>query len=211
MGVLKPLKVIIDNYPDDQVDELEAVNNPEDASAGTRKIPFGKVLYIDQDDFRETPPPKYYRLSPGREVRLRYAYFVTCTSLVKDAQGNAVEVHCTYDPATRGGDSPDGRKVKATIHWVSAVHALQAEVRLYDRLFTKEDPEDSGDDFVDNLNPRSLEVLSNCFVEHSLKAAGVGDHYQFERTGYFVVDPDSAPDHLVFNRTVSLKSDYQVK
>jgi len=211
MGVLKPLKVVIDNYPEDQVDELEAVNNPEDPSAGTRKVPFSRVLYIDQDDFRETPPPKYYRLSPGREVRLRYAYFVTCTSVVKDDQGNVVEVHCTYDPATRGGDSPDGRKVKATIHWVSAAHALPAEVRLYDRLFTKEDPEDSGDDFVDNLNPHSLEVLSHCFVERSLKDAAPGNHYQFERTGYFSVDPDSTSDQLVFNRTVSLKSDYQVK
>jgi len=208
MGVLRPLKVVIDNYPADLVEEMQAVNNPEDPSMGTRGVPFSKVLYIESDDFREDPPPKYFRLAPGREVRLRYAYFVTCTGVVKDEQtGEVVEIHCTYDPATRGGDAPDGRKVKATLHWVSAQHALPVEVRLYDRLFQKENPDDAeeGMDFLSNLNPKSLEVLANCYVEPSLAGAASGDRYQFERQGYFCVDPDSADGKLVFNRTVSLK------
>jgi glutaminyl-tRNA synthetase len=208
MAVLRPLKVVIDNYPENQVEEMEAVNNPEDASAGTRKVQFSRVLYIERDDFREDPPKQYFRLSPGREVRLRYGYFVTCTSVVKNEKGEAVEVHCTYDSATRGGNSPpDGRKVKATIHWVSAAHAIDAEVRLYDNLFTKEDPNqtEEGKDFTSNLNPRSLEVLSPAKLEPSLAKAAVGSRYQFERLGYFCVDPDSAPGKLVFNRTVALK------
>ncbi len=208
MAVLRPLKVVIDNYPENQVEEMEAVNNPEDASAGTRKVPFSRVLYIEQDDFREDPPKQYFRLSLGREVRLRYGYFVTCTGVVKNEKGEVVEVHCTYDPATRGGNSPpDGRKVKATIHWVSAAHAIDAEVRLYDNLFTKEDPDqtEEGKDFTSNLNPDSLEVLSHCKLEPSMAKAAVGSRYQFERLGYFCVDPDSAPGKLVFNRTVALK------
>lgn len=207
MGVLRPLRVVIDNYPEGQVEDLPAVNNPEDPSAGTRPVPFSRVLYIEQDDFREDPPPKYFRLAPGREVRLRYAYFIKCESVVKDAQGQVVELHCTYDPATRGGDAPDGRKVKSTIHWLSAAHALPAEVRLYDRLFTKEDPEE-GDDFIPNLNPKSLETLAKCFVEPSLAGAAPGALYQFERNGYFCVDPDSANGSLVFNRTVTLKDEW---
>ena len=209
MGVLKPLRVVIENYPEDQVEEMEAVNNPEDPTAGTRKVPFSRVLYIEQDDFRENPPPKYFRLAPGREVRLRYAYFIKCVEVVKDADGQVVELRCTCDPATRGGDAPDGRKVKATIHWVSAAHAVEAEVRLYDRLFRNQDPEASGD-FLANINPDSLEVLPRCCVEPSLKGAAPGDRCQFERNGYFCVDPDSTSDRLVFNRTVSLKSDYQI-
>ncbi len=209
MAVLRPLKVVIDNYPENQVEEMEAVNNPEDSSAGTRKIPFSRVLYIEQDDFREVPPKQYFRLSPGREVRLRYGYFVTCTSVVKDEKtGEVVEVHCTYDPATRGGNSPpDGRKVKATIHWVSAAHAIDAEVRNYETLFSKEDPNqtEAGQDFTANLNPQSLEVLSHCKLEPSLADAAVGSRYQFERLGYFCVDPDSKPGKPVFNRTVALK------
>jgi len=207
MAVLRPLKVVIDNYPEDQVEEMDAVNNPEDASAGTRKAPFSRVLYIEQDDFREVPPPKYFRLSPGKEVRLRYGYFITCTHAVKDASGNVVEVHCTYDPATRGGNAPDGRKVKATIHWVSAAHALDAEVRLYENLFSKENPGDTepGQEFTANLNPKSLEVLQGCKLEPSLAKAEAGSRYQFERVGYFCVDPDSRPGKLVFNRTVALK------
>jgi len=206
LGVLRPLKVVIDNYPDDQVEEFDAVNNPEDASAGTRKLPFGKELYIEQDDFRETPPPKYFRLSPGKEVRLRYAYFVTCQRVVKDPQTDEVtEVHCTYDPATRGGDAPDGRKVKSTLHWVSARHAVDAEVRLYDRLFAVEYP-DREENFLDAINPESLEVLQECKLEPSLAAAGAGERFQFERQGYFCVDAkDSAPGAPVFNRTVTLK------
>ena len=200
--------MVIENYPGDQVEELDAVNNPEDPSAGTRKVPFSRVLYIEQADFAESPPPKYFRLAPGREVRLRYAYFVKCTGLVKDPAGNVTEVRCTYDPATRGGDAPDGRKVKATLHWLSAAHALPAEVRLYDRLFVKEDPEAAGDDFIANLNPKSLEVLNQCYVEPSLQAALAGTQYQFERSGYFSVDPDSTPDRPVFNRTVSLKESW---
>ncbi len=208
MAVLRPLKVVIDNYPEGQAEELDAVNNPEDASAGTRKVPFSKVLYIEHDDFREDPPKQYFRLSPGREVRLRYAYFIKCTGVVKDERGEAVEVHCTYDPATRGGNTPpDGRKVKATIHWVSAQHAIEAEVRLYDNLFTKENPNDApeGQDFTANLNPNSLEVLTGGKLEPSLLEARVGAYYQFERLGYFCVDPDSAPGKPVFNRTLTLK------
>jgi glutaminyl-tRNA synthetase len=186
---------------------MEAVNNPEDASAGTRKLPFSKVLYIEQEDFREDPPKQFYRLAPGREVRLRYAYFIKCVDVVKDAQGNVIELHCSYDPATRGGDAPDGRKVKSTIHWVSAAHALEAEARLYDYLFTKPNPDEVEEDknFTDYINPNSLEVLSSCRVEPSLAAARPGDKYQFERQGYFCVDLDSAEGKLMFNRTVGLK------
>jgi glutaminyl-tRNA synthetase len=208
MAVLRPLKVVIDNYPEGQVEEMEAVNNPEDASAGTRKVPFSRVLYIEQDDFREDPPKQYFRLSPGREVRLRYAYFVTCKSVVKNDKGEVVEVHCTYDPATRGGNNPpDGRKVKATIHWVSAAHAVDAEVRIYESLFTKEDPNqtEEGKDFTSNLSPNSLEVLTHCKLEPSLAHAAAGSRYQFERLGYFCVDSDSKPGNPVFNRTVALK------
>ncbi len=207
MAVLRPLKVIIDNYPEGQTEEMEAVNNPEDASAGTRKVPFGKVLYIEQDDFRENPPKDYFRLSPGREVRLRYGFFIKCTDVVKDAAGNITEVHCTYDPATRGGNAPDGRKVKATIHWVSAANAIDAEVRIYDTLFSNPDPTDvpEGQDWRVNLNPSSLEVLTGCKLEPSLAGAKVGANYQFERLGYFCVDPDSTDATLVFNRTVALK------
>jgi len=208
MGVLRPLKVVIDNYSEDQVEEMEAVNNPEDETAGTRKVPFSKVLYIEQEDFMEDPPRKFYRLAPGREVRLRYAYFVTCTECVKDDDGNVVELHCTYDPATRGGNAPDGRKVKSTIHWVSAAHAAPAEVRLYDHLFSKEDPFDApeGEDYKSNLNPKSLEILTGCQVEPSLKTAKGGSRWQFERMGYFCVDSvESTPGRLVFNRTVTLR------
>ena len=207
MGVLEPLKVVITNYPEGQVEEMEAINNPEDPSAGTRKVPFSKVLYIEQDDFREDPPPKYFRLSPGREVRLRYAYFITCQEVIKDDSGQVVELRCTYDPATKGGDAPDGRKVKATLHWVSAEHALTSEVRLYDRLFTKEDPGDveEGQDFTANLNLDSLEVLQGCMVEQSLVGAKPGDRFQFERQGYFCLEPDSLEGRPVFNRTVALK------
>ena len=207
MVVLRPLKVVIDNYRENQVEEMDAVNNPEDASAGTRKVPFSHILYIEQDDFREDPPKGYFRLSPGREVRLRYGYFVTCKSVVKNEKGDVVEVHCTYDPATRGGNAPDGRKVKSTIHWVSAAHAIDAEVRIYENLFTKEDPSkvEEGKDVLDNLNPNSLEVLSHAKIEPSLANAAVGNRYQFERLGYFCLDPDSAPAKPVFNRTVALK------
>jgi glutaminyl-tRNA synthetase len=208
MGVLRPLRVVIDNYPDDQVEELDAVNNPEYPGAGTRKVPFSRVLYIERDDFREDPPKKFFRLAPGREVRLRYAYFITCVDVFKDEQsGEVVELHCTYDPATRGGDSPDGRKVKATLHWVSAEHALEAEVRLYDHLFSKEDPTDveDGADFKAYLNPNSLEILTSCRVEPSLAGATPGSRYQFERQGYFCVDPDSSAGKIVFNRTVPLR------
>jgi glutaminyl-tRNA synthetase len=207
MAVLRPLRVIIDNYPDDLVEEMDAVNNPEDESMGTRRVPFSKVLYIEHDDFREDPPKGFFRLAPGREVRLRYGYLVTCNSVVKDATGSVVELHCTYDPATRGGTTPDGRKVKSTIHWVSAAHAVDSEVRLYDSLFTKEDPNEveEGRDFTANLNPNSLEVLSACKVEPSLRGAAAGARYQFERLGYFCVDPDSASEKLVFNRTIELR------
>ena len=211
LAVLRPLKVVIDNYPAGQVEELDAINNPEDPSMGTRKIPFSRVLYLEQEDFREVPPPKYYRLSPGREVRLRYAYFITCRSVVKDpATGEVVELHCTYDPKTRGGDAPDGRKVKATLHWVSADHAIDAEVRLYDHLFTKPDVDDApeGMDYKANLNPNSFEVLRHCKLEPNLARAAIGDRYQFERHGYFCVDPDSTKEYPVFNRTVSLKDSW---
>ncbi len=207
MAVLRPLKVVIDNYLENQVEEMDAVNNPEDASAGTRKVPFSRTLFIEQDDFREVPPKGYFRLSPGREVRLRYGYFITCQSVVKNDKGEVVEVHCTYDPATRGGNTPDGRKVKSTIHWVSAAHAIDAEVRIYETLFSKEDPSkvEEGKDVLDNLNPNSLEVLSHAMLEPSLANAAPGSRYQFERLGYFCVDPDSKPGKFVFNRTVALK------
>ncbi len=207
MAVLKPLRVVIDNYPDHLVEEMDAVNNPEDESAGTRQVPFSKVLYIEHEDFREDPPKQFYRLAPGREVRLRYGYLITCVSVVKDADGNVIELHCTYDPATRGGNTPDGRKVKSTIHWVSAAHAVDAEVRLYDNLFTKEDPNEveEGQDFIANLNPNSLEVLTGCKVEPSLRDAAPGARYQFERMGYFCVDPASASGKPVFNRTIGLR------
>lgn len=206
MAVLHPLKLVIDNFPEGVTEEMEAVNNPEDPSAGTRKVPFSKVLYIEQDDFRETPPPKYYRLYPGNEVRLRYAYIVKCTHVVKDETGNVIEVHCTYDPTTRGGDAPDGRKVKSTIHWVSAQHAIPAEVRLYDQLFTVEKPDDAELDEI--INPNSLEVIENAFVEPALGEAKLGESLQFERTGYFCLDPDSRPGKPVFNRTVTLKDSW---
>jgi glutaminyl-tRNA synthetase len=208
MAVLRPLKLVVDNYPQEQTEELDAVNNPEDASAGTRKVPFSRVLYIEQDDFREVPPPKYFRLSPGKEVRLRYGYFVKCVGVTKDASGAVTEVHCTYDPATRGGDAPDGRKVKATIHWVSAAHAIEARVRLYDHLFLKEDPDDvpEGQTYLDNINPRSLEVVEGCRLEPSLAGANSSEHFQFERQGYFCVDSvDSRPGAPVFNRAVTLR------
>jgi len=207
MAVLRPLRVVIDNYPPDLVEEMRAVNNPEDAAMGTRQVPFSRVLYIEQDDFREIPPKQYFRLSPGREVRLRYGYFITCTGVVKDEKGEVVEVHCSYDPATRGGDSPDGRRVKSTIHWVSAAHAIDAEARLYDNLFTKENPDEvpEGQDFTANLNPQSLEVLRGCKLEPSLRDAAPGARYQFERLGYFCVDLDSTPEKLVFNRTAALR------
>ena len=207
MAVLQPLKVVIDNYPQGQVEELEAINNPEDPNAGVRKVPFSRELYIEREDFMAEPPKKFYRLAPGREVRLRYAYFVTCKDVIKDENGEVVELHCTYDPATRGGDAPDGRKVKSTLHWVSADHALDAEVRLYDHLFTKENPEmgAEGEDFKSNLNPNSLEILASCRIEPSLANAKPLSRYQFERLGYFCVDPDSSDGILVFNRTVSLR------
>jgi glutaminyl-tRNA synthetase len=207
MAVLRPLKVVIDNYPEDHQEEMDAINNPEDPGAGTRKVPFSRVLYIEQDDFREDPPKQYFRLSPGREVRLRYGYFITCTRVVKNEQGEVVEVHCTYDPATRGGNAPDGRKVKATIHWASAAHAIDAEVRVYDNLFSKENPNDvpEGQDFTANLNPNSLEIINKAKLEPSLAGAAPGSRYQFERLGYFCVDPDSKPGALVFNRTLALK------
>ena len=207
MAVLRPLKVVLTNYPEGQVEWTEAVNNPEDPAAGTRKVPFSKVLYIEQDDFMETPPKKFFRLAPGREVRLRYAYFIRCEQVIKDAEGNIVELHCTYDPATRGGNAPDGRKVKATLHWVAAEHALDAEVRLYEHLFTKEDPDqtEEGQDFSANINPDSLQVLTGCKVEPSLKTTRPLDRWQFERLGYFCTDSDSRDGRLVFNRTVTLK------
>jgi len=233
MGVLRPLKVVVENYPEGQTEEFDAVNNPEDPGAGTRKVPFSRVLYIEQDDFREVPPPKYFRLTPGREVRLRAAYFIKCTGVVKDAAGVVTELRCTYDPATRGGDAPDGRKVKATIHWVSAAHAVDAEVRLYDHLFVKPDPDDApeGMDWKSNLNPKSLETLLGCKLEPSLAGAKPGQRFQFERLGYFCCDPDSrvadslpltasgpesgaesrkpsAVGQLVFNRTATLRDEW---
>jgi glutaminyl-tRNA synthetase len=207
MAVLDPLKVVIENYPDDLVEEMDAVNNPEDESMGTRKVPFSKVLYIEREDFMENPPKKFFRLAPGREVRLRYAYYVTCTDVVKDDSGNIVELRCTYDPETRGGWAKDGRKVKATLHWVSAAHALDAEVRLYDRLFDQPNPAEQ-EDFLACLNPDSLKVVSACKVEPSVQSAHPGDRYQFERKGYFCVDVDSTTDHLVFNRTVTLRDSW---
>ncbi len=203
MAVLRPLRVIIDNYPEGQVEHLEAVNNPEDASMGTRQVPFSRELFIDQDDFREDPPKQYYRLSPGREVRLRYGYFITCAGVVKNDAGEVIEVHCTYDPATRGGNAPDGRKVKSTIHWVSAAQAIDAEVRLYDNLFVRENPNEG--EFKANLNPNSLEVLPQAKVEPLLGSAKPFDRYQFERLGYFCADPDTAPGKPVFNRTAILR------
>jgi glutaminyl-tRNA synthetase len=207
MAVLRPLRLVIDNYPEDQVEQMEAVNNPEDAEMGSRQVPFSRVLHIEQDDFREDPPKQYFRLAPGREVRLRYGYFVTCTSVVKDASGQVTEIHCTYDPATHGGNAPDGRKVKSTIHWVSAEHAIDAEVRLYETLFTREDPNqvDEGQEFTANLNPQSLEVVRGAKLEPSLRGAAAGASFQFERLGYFSVDPDTKPDKPVFNRTVALR------
>lgn len=208
MGVLNPLRVVIDNYPEDSSEELDAVNNPNDETAGTRKVPFSKVIYIEKDDFMEDPPKKFFRLSPGKEVRLRYAYFVTCVDVVKDENGEVVELHCTYDPETKGGDAPDGRKVKATLHWVSEAHALDAEVRLYDHLFSIPDPDDVPEDvdYKTNLNPHSLQVLSGCKLEPSLKEAEPGSRFQFERLGYFCVDTrDSKPGKPVFNRTVTLR------
>ena len=212
MVVLHPLKVVIDNYPEDLVEEMEAVNNPEDADAGKRQVPFSRELYIEQDDFREDPPRKYFRLSPGREVRLRYGYFVTCTDVVKNDAGEVIEVHCTYDPKTRGGNAPDGRKVKSTIHWVSVRHAVKVEVRLYNELFTESDPDNvvnETDTYLNNLNPESLEVLTDCYAEPCVAAASVGDKVQFERTGYFCVDPDSSAEHPVFNRTVGLRDTWK--
>jgi glutaminyl-tRNA synthetase len=210
MAVLHPLKVIIDNYPAGQEEFVEVANNPEDSSAGTRQVPFSRELYIEQDDFREVPPPKYYRLSPGKEVRLRNAYFVTARSVVRDATGNVVEVHCTYDPASRGGNSPDGRKVKSTMHWVSAAHAISAEIRLFDKLFSKADPFDleEGQDVLDNLNPNSLEILTDAKLEPSLANATLEDRFQFERVGYFCLDRDTTPGKLVFNRTLPLKDSW---
>jgi glutaminyl-tRNA synthetase len=207
MAVLRPLKLVIDNYPEGQTEYVEVANNPEDPTAGTRQVPFSRELFIEREDFREVPPPKYYRLSPGKEVRLRNAYFVVAQSVVKDADGNLVEVHCTYDPASRGGNSPDGRKVKSTMHWVSAAHVISAEVRLYDKLFSNPNPLDApdGGSFLDNLNPSSLEVIADAKLELSLADAKVGSPYQFERVGYFCLDPDSTPDKLVFNRTLALK------
>lgn len=207
MAVLRPLKLVIDNYPEGKTEYVEVANNPEDATAGTRQVPFSRELYIEREDFREVPPPKYYRLSPGKEVRLRSAYFVTAHSLVKDTDGNVVEVHCTYDPASRGGNSPDGRKVKSTMHWVSAAHVISAEVRLYDKLFSNPNPLDvpEGGSFLDNLNPNSLEVVTDAKLEPSLAEAKLGTPYQFERVGYFRVDPDSTAEKLVLNRTLALK------
>jgi glutaminyl-tRNA synthetase len=207
MAVLRPLKVVVTNYPEGQVEHVDVVNNPEDESAGKRKVPFSRELYIEQDDFRENPPKKFFRLSPGKEVRLRSAYFITCTEVIKNENGDVVELRCTYDPATRGGDSPDGRRVKATLHWVSAAHAIPVEVRLYDRLFSVEDPERSrdGGTFLDVINPNSLEVLRTCWAEPGLASARVHARFQFERLGYFCVDPDSVAGSLIFNRTVSLR------
>jgi glutaminyl-tRNA synthetase len=210
MAVLRPLRVVIENYPEGQTEQLEAINNPEDMSRGTRKVPFSRVIYIEQEDFREDPPPKFWRLAPGREVRLRYAYFIKCVGVVKDEKtGEIIELRCTYDPQTRGGDAPDGRKVKTTLHWVSANHAVPAEVRLYDHLLNKANPaEEENADFRTLLNSKSLEVVENCFVEPSLAQSNTGSRYQFERLGYFCVDPDSTKDKLVFNRTVTLRDEW---
>lgn len=208
LAVLNPLKVVIENYPHGQVEDLDAVNNPEDPSAGTRKLPFSRELYIERDDFMSNPPKKFFRLSPGREVRLRYGYLVTCTDVITDEAGAIVELRCAYDPQTRGGQAPDGRRVRGTIHWVSAQHAVDAEVRLYDHLFTSERPDDD-DDFMTTLNPRSLQVVSNAKIEPSLADASPGQRFQFERLGYFVVDHDSKPGDLVFNRTVTLRDSWK--
>jgi glutaminyl-tRNA synthetase len=210
MAVLHPLKLVITNYPEGKSEDCEVANNPENESAGTRQVPFSREIYIEQDDFREVPPPKYYRLSPGKEVRLRNAYFVTAHEVVKDADGNIVEVHCTYDPASKGGNSPDGRKVKSTIHWVSCAHALSAEVRIYENLFSKPNPYDfpEGGDLFDNLNPNSLEVIADAKLEPSLAEAKLGQFYQFERVGYFCLDPDTTADKKVFNRTLPLKDSW---
>ncbi len=207
MAVLNPLKIVIDNYPEDLEEELDAINNPEKPEAGARKVPFSKEIYIEREDFREEAPKKFFRLTVGKEVRLRYAYFITCNSVVKDENGEITELHCTYDPATRGGSAPDGRKVKGTLHWVSVKHALKAEVRLYDHLFLNENPE-QGEDFTSNINPESLQVLPECYLEPSLAEAKPGDRFQFERQGYFCVDKDSSSKKLVFNRTVSLKDSW---
>jgi glutaminyl-tRNA synthetase len=207
MGVLRPLKVVIENFPEDLTEEAELVNNPEDPSAGTRRVPFTRELYIERDDFLEDPPKKFFRLAPGREVRLRGTYFITCTGIVRNEAGEIVELRCTYDPATRGGASPDGRRPKATIHWVSAPTALRAEVRLYDRLFRSENP-GGAHDFTEDLNPASLQVLADCLVEPSLAGAAVGQRVQFERLGYFAVDPDTRDGALVFNRTVTLRDEW---
>jgi glutaminyl-tRNA synthetase len=210
MAVLNPLKVVISNYPEGQTEELYAVNNPEDDEAGTRKVPFSRVIYIEREDFREDPPKKFFRLGPGREVRLRYAYFITCTGFVKNEEtGEIEELHCEYDPATRGGDSPDGRKVRGTIHWVSAEQAVNGEVRLYDRLFTKPNPGEGADSFIEHLNPNSLEVLEDCKLEPALASGLEDQHIQFERRGYFFLDKqDSTPERPVFNRTVSLRDSW---
>jgi glutaminyl-tRNA synthetase len=208
LGVLNPVKVVITNYPDDQIDKLEAINNPEDAGMGTRKVPFSKVLYIEREDFREEASKKYFRMVPGREVRLRYAYIVTCTGCVKDENDEIIEIHCTYDPNTRGGSTPDGRRVKGTIHWVSARHAIKAEVRLYDRLFVNQLPESGESSFLDCINPNSLKILEKCYLEPSLSNAVPEERFQFERLGYFCVDLDSTPDKLVFNRTVPLRDSW---
>jgi glutaminyl-tRNA synthetase len=204
-AVLSPLKLVIENYPEGQVEELDAINNPEDDAAGTRRLPFSRELWIERDDFMEDPSSKFFRLAPGREVRLRYAYFVTCNEVVKDADGQIVELRCTYDPATRGGDAPDGRRPKATLHWLSAEHAVRAEARLYDHLFARPDPGADGRDPFDDLNPASETVLTGCFVEAALRDAAAGETVQFERLGYFAADPDSTPEQLVFNRTLTLK------
>jgi glutaminyl-tRNA synthetase len=208
MGVLRPLKVVIENYPEDQVEELDAINNPEDPEAGSRKVPFSRELYIECEDFMEDPPKKFFRLGPGREVRLRYAYYITCNDVVKDENGEVAELRCSYDPETKGGDSPDGRKVKGTLHWVSAAKALNAEVRLYDRLFSKENPED-GDGFTSNLNPDSLQTLSDCKLEPALARTESGVSFQLERLGYFCLDSkDSSPENLVLNRTTPLRDSW---
>ncbi|MBN1870227.1 MAG: glutamine--tRNA ligase, partial [Candidatus Omnitrophica bacterium] len=210
MAVLRPVKVVIENYPDGQVEELDCVNNPEDPGAGTRKVPFSKTLYIEEDDFMENPPKEFFRLAPGREIRLRYAYFIKCKDVIKDKHGKIVELRCAYDPQTRGGNAPDGRKVKATLHWVSAGHAINAEARLYDRLFTVENPLAGGEeeDFTRYLNPRSTEILTSCKMEPSLADAQSGKLYQFERLGYFCADKDSTPGHPIFNRAVSLRDQW---
>jgi glutaminyl-tRNA synthetase len=209
MAVVNPLKVVIENYPEGEVEMMDAVNNPEDESAGTRTVPFSRELYIERDDFMEEPVKKFFRLAPGREVRLRWGYFITCTDVVKDESGEIVELRCTYDPETKGGQAPDGRRVKATLHWVSASHAVQAEARLYESLFTVEDPDaDKDKDFTELINPNSLMVVDPIYIEPYIQEASVGDRFQFERLAYFVVDPDSTEDKLVFNRTVTLRDQW---